>query len=377
MTAVHGFNSITITTGIFPPDIGGPASFVPMLANYLSSRSIKVTVVTLTNNKQDEINLPYRVVRISRKIIKPFRDVLVIKEIVKAANESDLIFSNTLAFESAIASIISGKKLVQKVVGDIAWERASLNGRFKGTLDEYQKVNLGMRLKLTNIYRDFSIKNSLLIITPSYYLSTIVSGWIGTSASIKVIYNAVEFKESSEHIKKHIYRIVSVSRLIPHKGVQGVLKALSKLDFEFEFIVIGDGPLRIFLQELSVRLNVNVKFTGNISKKDVANWLNSSDLFVLNSSYEGLPHIVLEAMENGCPVLASQSGGTPEVVKHNYNGVLFEYDNVEEMIEKIGLIKNNNAFRSRLINNGKNFTRKFSNIEKMMDQYIDVFEELV
>ena len=374
---IKHLKSITITTGIYPPDIGGPASFIPIFANMLTKKGIDVTVITLTDKKQDDFSLPYKVIRISRTIKKPFRDLLVIRAIIRYAKESDLIFSNTLAFESFVASKITRKKLVQKIVGDLAWERANGSGRFKGNLEEYQIEPLDIKSKLTNIYRNLSVNGSDIIITPSYYLKNIVSKWGYPEEKIKVIFNAVEFETADKTIIKSKYRIISVARLIPLKGIETILKTLAQLEFDFEYILIGGGPLKNSLLRLSNSLSVDMQLIENIPKKDVANWLNSSDLFVLNSSYEGLPHIVLEAMENGCPVLASQSGGTPEVVKHNYNGVLFEYDNVEEMIEKIGLIKNNNAFRSRLINNGKNFTRKFSNIEKMMDQYIDVFEELV
>lgn len=369
--------SIVLATGIFPPDIGGPASFIPIFVDRLTKKGIKVTVVTLTDENQDDSNLPYKVVRVSRKIKKPFRDFLVIKEIVKAAKRSDLVFSNTLAFESAIASMISGKKLVQKIVGDIAWERANTSGRFKGNLEEYQKADLDINSKFTNIYRDFSVKRSDLIITPSYYLKNIVHGWNYPAENIKVIYNAVEFKEAEKSIIKNKFRIASVARLIPHKGIEAILKALSKLEFNFEYIIIGNGPLKTDLEQLADNLNIDVKFIGNISKREVANWLNSSDLFILNSSYEGLPHVVLEAMENSCPVIASRVGGTPEVVKDKENGLLFEHNNIEELVEKINLIKNDQNQKNRLIKNGKVFTKNFADVDKMVDDYIKEIEEII
>lgn len=373
--------SIVLTTGIFPPDIGGPASFIPILAKKLTKKGITVTVITLSDKEQDDSCLPYKVVRIRRKVKKPFRDILVIKEIVKAARKSDLIFSNTLAFESTVASIISGKKLVQKIVGDIAWERANTSGRFKGNLEEYQKAKLDIKSKLTNIYRNFSVQKSDLIITPSYYLKNIVNGWNHERENIEVIYNAVEFKEANNSIKKNRFRIVSVARLIPHKGIEVILKSLSRLSFQkdidFEYILIGDGPLKNSLECLANKLNIDIKFTGNVSKNEVANWLSSSDIFILNSSYEGLPHVVLESMENNCPVIASRVGGTPEVVKDKENGLLFEYNNIEEIIEQIDLIRNDQYLRSRLIKNGKEFTKKFADVDKMVDHYINTMERLI
>jgi len=369
--------SIMLTTGIFPPDIGGPASFIPIFARVLTQKGVKVEVVTLSDNIQDDSSLPYKVVRISRKIKKPFRDILVIKAIVKSAKNSDLIFSNTLAFESAIASKIVDKKLVQKIVGDLAWERANGSGRFQGRLDEYQNSDLCFKSKLTNWYRDFAVHQSSMIITPSNYLKNIVSKWNYPKEKIEVIYNAVEFEEADKKIKKDKFRIISVARLIPHKGIEAILKTLDKIDFEFEYIVIGDGPLKNDLQRLSNDLKIDTKFLGNVSKKEVANWLNSSDLFILNSSYEGLPHIVLESMENSCPIIASRVGGTPEVVKDQENGLLFGYNNQDELLKKINLIKDNEILKNKLIENGKLFTKEFADIEMMVDRYIEVIEKLI
>jgi len=367
---------VTLTTGIFPPDIGGPASFIPILAHNLVKRGIEVEVITLSNKKED-YSLPYKVISINRKIKKPIRDIFVIKEIIKSAKNSDFIFSNTLAFESVVASKIVGKKIIQKVVGDIAWERANSSSRFKGSLDEYQVADLCFKSKLTNYYRNFSIKHSDFIVTPSEYLKNIVKNWNYSEDRIRVIYNAVELIKSTKKIPKHKFRIISVARLIPHKGIEGILKSLSDLDFEFEYIVIGDGPLRYDLENLANSLNIDVKFLGNLSKEEVANYLNSSDLFILNSSYEGLPHVVLEAMANGCPVIASKVGGTPEVVKDMENGLLFEYNNIKQLREKILNLKNNEILRNNLIKSAKEFVEKFADVDYMIEQYINLFEEVV
>ena len=369
--------SIVLTTGIFPPDIGGPASFIPIFANRLVNKGIEVTVVTLTDKEEDDTNLPYKVVRISRNIKKPFRDILVIKEIVKATKNSDLIFSNTLAFESAVASKLSGKKLVQKIVGDIAWERANGCGRFEGNLEEYQKASLDIKSKFTNIYRSFTVKKSELIITPSYYLKNIVSGWDYPKDKIKVIYNAVEFEEANKKIEKNKFRIISVARLIPLKGIETIIKVLSRLSFPFEYIIVGDGELRDNLCQLAKESNIDIFFTGNLSKVEVANWLNSSDVFIQNSIHETMPHVILEAMENSCPVLASSVGGTPEIVKDMENGLLFEHNNLDELFKKINLIKDDIKLREKLVENGKAFTKEFANVDKMVERYIKVIEDVI
>jgi len=367
--------AITLTTGIFPPDIGGPASFIPLLAQKLYEKGIDVEVITLADDTKSILNYPYKVTRIPRYVKKPWRDFSVIKAIFVAAKKSDLIFSNTLAFESAIAAKLSGKKLIQKVVGDIAWERAYSSERFLGTLDEYQKAPLSLVSKLTNVYRNGGVFGSNLIITPSMYLKKIVQGWGFSKDKIEVVYNAVPLKKSTEIIPKETFRIISVGRLIPHKGFEGIIKALAKLDFTFEYIVIGEGFLKEKLLHLAQELGIKIKFLGVLSQSQVAIWLRSSDVFILNSSYEGLPHVVLEAMMNDCPIIASAVGGTVELVRDEDNGLLFHYNDIEMLVDKIYTIKNDRLLRKKLQENATLFARTFSSVEEMVDHYIEIFEK--
>jgi glycosyltransferase involved in cell wall biosynthesis len=72
----------------------------------------------------------------------------------------------------------------------------------------------------------------------------------------------------------------------------------------------------------SLDLRNRVIFTGQVPKDKVSDYLRAADVFVLNSTYEGLPHIVLEAMQAGVPVIATGVGGTSELVKHGINGLL-------------------------------------------------------
>ena len=99
---------ILITVGIYPPDIGGPASFVPKIANKLVENGFEVVVVCLTNKKEID-NENYLVKRILRKqnlIIRWIKTVLVI---VVNGRKSDVIFVNGLPMESYIANLILRK----------------------------------------------------------------------------------------------------------------------------------------------------------------------------------------------------------------------------------------------------------------------------
>jgi len=89
-------------------------------------------------------------------------------------------------------------------------------------------------------------------------------------------------------------------------------------------VVVGDGPLRAELEARARTAGVadRVLFTGGVSGGQVRAILRQADAFVLNSTYEGLPHVVLEAMAEGVPVVATDAGGTGEVVQDGVTGLL-------------------------------------------------------
>jgi glycosyltransferase involved in cell wall biosynthesis len=89
-------------------------------------------------------------------------------------------------------------------------------------------------------------------------------------------------------------------------------------------VVAGDGAMRAALEAEAESCGVaeRVWFLGSLPPDGVRWCMNQADAFVLNSTYEGLPHVVLEAMIAGVPVVASNAGGTGEVVEDNVTGLL-------------------------------------------------------
>jgi glycosyltransferase involved in cell wall biosynthesis len=123
-------------------------------------------------------------------------------------------------------------------------------------------------------------------------------------------------------LKTH-YRLVTVCRLTTWKGVDGLIEVVAALP-EMGLAVVGDGPERAKLEALAEQLGVlpRVYFAGQVPRAEVAAYLEACDLFVLNSRYEGLPHVLLEAMAAGLPIVATDVGGIGEVVQPGRNGWL-------------------------------------------------------
>jgi glycosyltransferase involved in cell wall biosynthesis len=323
-----GTMRILMVTGIFPPDRGGPASYVPEMARALTRLGHTVEVICLSDTlAHDDSAHPFAVRRIRRGLFWPLRIARTVLEIWRAARRNDLVFVNGLGSESALGALLAGRPAIHKIVGDYAWERAVGRNWFSGTIDEYQAHRKSLTLAALDFVRTLPLKLARRIFVPSNYLARIVGGWRIAPEKISVIHNAVAIPTTKKPIIMlppwRGRTLITVCRLVPWKGVDALIHALPSLP-ETRLVVAGDGHLRSELAALAESCGVANRaiFLGDVPHSEIAGCLAQSDAFVLNSTYEGLPHVVLEAMAAGIPVIATDAGGTGEVVEHEATGLL-------------------------------------------------------
>ena len=324
---------ILITVGIFPPDIGGPASFVPKIAELYSNSGHDVTVVCLTDRKQTD-NLNFKVVRILRNQNLLIRWIKTVSQIIRQGYNADLLFVNGLPMESYIANIFTRKKLIRKIVGDWAWERGMNKKIINESFDEFQNNKHNLHLEIAKFSRGWTATKADLIITPSNHLKNVVKGWGVKENSIKVIYNGTKLKNKPDPIDDQPYdyfKFITVGRLAPWKNIDIIIEALSdykKANQNFIFYIVGSGPEEIKLKKLVNDLDLEnfVTFTGQLNKDDLNHYLQKSDIYIQASSYEGLPHVILEAMSHNLSIISTPIGGTNEVIQDGKNGWVWELE---------------------------------------------------
>jgi len=129
-----------------------------------------------------------------------------------------------------------------------------------------------------------------------------------------------------------------VARLHPVKGHRFFLEAAREVlqqRPDVRFLVIGDGPLRPSLEELAAQLGIagQVIFTGFV--EDIPALMSELDLLVISSLWEGFGLTAVEAMALGVPVVSSEAGGLPEVVRHGETGLLVPPANVTALARGI------------------------------------------
>jgi glycosyltransferase involved in cell wall biosynthesis len=144
-------------------------------------------------------------------------------------------------------------------------------------------------------------------------------------------------------------KMLFVGRLIPLKRVDALLSIVATLP-DVALVVVGEGDQRAALERMAADLGIEnrVEFTGAIGEEAVWSVLAQSSLLVLNSTTENCPHVLLEAMAMGLPVVSARVGGVPEIVQTGVNGVLVDPHDSSELRAAIQKILGDDRLRAEL-----------------------------
>ena len=226
-----------------------------------------------------------------------------------------------------------------KVVGDLAWERAVNKGWIPPSedVDAFQRGDYPLRVRLLQAQRAREVQRMDRIIVPSHYLREMVIGWGAPPERVQVITNALAPDAQSLRISPPDARaqlglhageplLLTVARLVPWKGIDHLIRAMRAVP-DVRLIIAGEGPDEARLRAITEAEGVTgrVTFLGRVARERLGCYFRAADYTVLYSGYEGLSHTLLESLLAGTPVIASDKGGNPEVVRHDENGLLVPY----------------------------------------------------
>ena len=373
---------VLVTVGIFPPDIGGPATFVPKIAKYFQDElNYEIEILTLSDNKNSNINDDFSVKRIDRNLPIIYRWLKTIFTIYKLGKNKDLIFVNGLGTEATIANIFLKKKIIRKIVGDPVWERAYSKAKISESFDEFQVKNYGFSISLQKKVRSFSIKKSDIVVTPSQHLKNFILN-LGFKNKIEIINNGVFIPEENTNIfTNDQINITIVSRLVSHKNIEKIIKAISDLNSPLiNLNIIGDGPELNQLQKISLESNNkdNIIFHGKLNRDEIDHIFLNSDIYIQASNYEGLPHSLLEAMSYGIPVLCTPVGECKEILGNEDRGYILDLpvskNNIKSKISEIIGEKN---IANKKGERGKDFINEKYNLTNSFNLYKNLFTRLL
>ena len=354
---------VLVSTPIFPPEIGGPATYAVEMARRLQERGHKVRIVAFTDEKPQIPDLEVIPVRIRYKILGTLsRQIRLFLALLSAVGGMDLIYLQdpmVVGVTSLLVGKLTGKPLVLKFVGDSVWEKEHSRRRTNQNLEEFlgsSQKTLAQRLRAYLLR--FVLGNMNRIIVPSLYLHDIlVTHYRVKSEKIAVVYNSVDLKAIERAAggrgQQRGKQVIAIGRMVRHKRIEGIIAALSELRDEFPGItlaLVGDGPERESLEKLAGEMGVTkrLRFYGSIDHDKTLALLKASDVFVLNSIYEGLPHTVIEAMACSVPVVATDIRGTNEAVDNGRTGLLIPPDNEPALADGIARLFKNTKLAEQL-----------------------------
>ncbi len=366
---------ILITSPVFPPDLGGPAVYVPSLARWLVERGHEVTVVAFCSDPAPK-GYPFRVVSIPPASL-PIRYLKAFLRVLREAKGSDVVYVNEhLALLHVLGARLRGKPVVIRIMVDGAWEVSHRYGWCDGDdIVTFQSKTYGWKVKLTRALQKRWWKSSSRIIACSEFLRQILIRSYGVAPDrVERVFNSyhgpapenVKFTpreaRASLGLPEGPRYLLTICRLMGWKRVDVVIEALAKLPADVELLVAGDGDMLEAWKALAAKLGVGsrVRFLGNVPHAQIPSLIRASEIFVLNSEYEGLSHTLIEVQTLGTPIVASRVCGNPEVVVDGETGLLVDPRNSYEVLAALTKLLADPALRARLAAEGLRRASRFS-----------------
>lgn len=365
---------ILVATGIYPPDIGGPATY---------SKLLKEELPKFSKDKVRAIILNFGEVRGWPKGI---RHILYFFKALNRGRYCDVVYAQdpvSVGLPSLLAARFLRKPFLVKIVGDYAWEQGVARYGVGDDLDTFSSANLQYPWMVRQLKKieTYVAGKAQAVIVPSEYLKKIVLSWGVPSDKVTVIYNSFEAPKNLQ--SKEVIRgkmkvagqlVLSAGRLVSWKGFGTLIRTwpdvLAKYP-EAKLLIVGEGPERPNLESLigELGLGESVLLTGRLDKQMLLVYLKIADAFVLNTGYEGFSHQLLEAAAVGTPIITTRVGGNTELVTHGETGWLVEYNDREGLSMAILKTLEDPAKAERLAASAEKRSREFS-LERMITSLI-------
>lgn len=376
---------VLIATGIYPPDYRGPATLLEALPRALINKGIEVKIITYSfiKTRPEERGMVYRIKRGKIAALSQIRYLVKLWRLADWADEIYALDVYSAGYFTYLMKKIKGVKYAVRFVGDSAWETATRNGWCGDYIIDFQDKTYDKNIERLKARRKKILLGADKIVAPSNFIGLVLNKIGVEKEKVKVIYNSLDFsrypfdENSVVSIKEKYGRgskiIVSPGQLNPWKGFDGVIKILpelmKELNLKINLLILGKGQEHDNLEKLARELGVSerVHFLGRIEHEKIMDYFKAADLFILNSNYEGMSHVLLEAMESGAPIITTNRGGNPEVIADNETGLIVNYNNEAELLKAAKKIFSDNDFAKKIAVNAKEKIKFFS-WEKTVDE---------
>lgn len=369
----------------FYPEIGGTELQALRLSQALKARGINVFIVTqrLKNLKKfEEIN-GLKIHRLFSPGQGRFASFIFMLSslmfLVRKRAEYDIIHVH-LASSPAISACLAGRILNKKVVvklggarqtGDIVTSRKTFLGRIKlAFLRQYVDIF---------VYPSKEIEKELLNanfqLEKCKYMPNGVDIYQFSPVSIN------EKDKLRQQLGLPQTKIaIFVGRLETGKGMEWLLEVWGKIVKNIpqsSLIILGEGNMKYKLEKLAIihKIENSVKFIG--CQENVNVYLQAADVFVFPSEGEGLANSLLEAMACGLPIVATNIGGTNEIIINSKNGILVNFQDSQALMEHISSLFKDQSRAQELGQYARKTVEDNYSLENISQQYSDLYKNLL
>ena len=243
-------------------------------------------------------------------------------------------------------------------------------------LSKYGKAKY-INISLQKVVNSF-VPDLYILPSKTYYNELINDNLINADHSYFIMPQCVDHKifYKTDPTKIHFWtqgkiRLLYVGRVENEKNIDDVLNSM---DASMCLCIIGKGKHVGRLNKLSIELNLDVKFIGQVDSNELRYWYSSCDIFIMTSKTETLGFVTLEAMACGAPICAYRGSGTIDIITHRYNGLL--YKNNKILMKYIKLLMTDSELKQKIINNGLEYISE-KTIKKSVNTLYSQYKNIV
>ena len=334
---------VLIVSGIWPPDVGGPASHAPEVAGWLRERGHLVEVVVTADAPPAQDDYPVHWV--SRALPPGVRHAAALRAILKNARQADVIYSTGMFGRSSLGAFLARTPVVLKLTADPAFERARRRGFVDGAVGDFQVGGGGHRAAVLRAARNKAVGRAAHLVCPSAFMRDLVISWGVPPERVTLLPNpAPRASDVAVFDVGERPVLAFAGRLTAQKDLGRALDAMRELT-DARLLIAGDGPERASLEAAA---GERVEFLGPLPRAEALGLLRAADASILTSAWENFPHGVVESLAVGTPVIATRTGGVAEVVHDGENGLLVEPGDTDAFVAAVRRYLDDSELRERL-----------------------------
>lgn len=366
---------ILIFTTHFYPFLGGLENFILQSSKRLLGKNISSTIVTLNTEKSKSFELHQGLNIFRLDAWSLFKNTFAIPKLTRrnidilvhlSRQQFDQVHTHTRFFFTSLLGMLFAKAFKIK---HVHVEHGNSHVQHESLL-------------ITWISRLYDLTVGRFIFFSAWRVIGVSRACCSFSRrlgarSCVVVHNGVDTRFFTPSAKSRApgnpIVVTYIGRMIHAKGIQHLIEAVKGLD-DVRLIIVGDGPFKRNLELLARDAKIDAEFPGRLDKEQIHSVLQHTDIFINPSYSEGLPTSVLEAGSMGVPVIATNVGGTCEIIKNGVHGYLIEPRNSHVLNNRIVALLNDNNARSGMGAALQKRVRAEFDWERLVAQMIQVLE---